>query len=121
METAMEFQIGNTLVDYLFVVAPAAIVAFLTGQALANGWSPLWKVAPYALILAFANRFLDWALFNGEAETLAGYFADWRIAGEIVLLFVLAAAAFQMTKSYKMVTQYPWLYRRAGPFAWRER
>ena len=120
-ETAMAFQIGNTPIDYLLVVAPAAVVAFLTGQALANGWNPLWKVAPYAVMLAFGNRFFHWALFNGEAETLAGYFADWRIAAEVVLLFGLAAGAFQMTKSYKMVTQYPWLYRRAGPFAWRER
>jgi branched-chain amino acid transport system ATP-binding protein len=116
-----EFQIGTTAVDYAFVVAPAAIVAFLTGQALANGWQPLWKVAPYAVVLAFANRFMDWALFNGDFETLAPYFDDWRIAGEIVFLFVLAVAAHRMTASHKIVRQYPWLYRRAGPFGWREK
>ena len=121
MGTMEEYIVGATLVDYVLIVAPAAVVAFLTGQALANGWSKAWKIVPYGVVLAVANRFLDWALFNGESEHLSAYMWDWRILGEIVLMLVLAGAAFQMTKSYKMVTQYPWLYVRAGPFGWRDR
>jgi len=29
--------------------------------------------------------------------------------------------AYRLTQAHKMVAQYPWLYERAGLFAWREK
>ncbi len=40
--------------------------AFMTGQALATTWRPLWQVIPYALMLGAADRFLGFALFGGQ-------------------------------------------------------
>ena len=37
------------------------------------------------------------------------------------LLLAVAALAFRVTQAGCMVAQYPWLYERAGLFAWRER
>jgi hypothetical protein len=89
--------------------------AVMTGQALARTWRPVWQIVPYALLLAVGARFISYALFDGELLSLGGY-----VLGAIVLL-VLAFASFRATLARKMVTQYPWLYDRAGLFGWREK
>lgn len=88
---------------------------YLAGQALARGWRPAWQILPYAALLGLADRFLSYALFDAELLSLSGY-----LIGTAVIL-VLATLAYRITRAAKMVAQYPWLYRRAGPFAWRDR
>ena len=88
---------------------------FLMGQALARGWRPVWQVIGYGLLLGLADRFLIFALFNGTLLTLAGY------AIGCAVILALALVGYRTTLAAKMVTQYPWLYRRAGPFSWRPR
>jgi hypothetical protein len=89
--------------------------AFLTGQALAATWRPIWHVFPYALLLGCGDRFLVYALFDGRLFLLSGYLIDsiWLLA---MLLF-----AFRVTRVRQMSTQYPWLYERVGLMGWRER
>jgi len=89
--------------------------AFLTGQALAQNWRPAWQIPPIALLLAAADRFLHYALFGAELAPVAGFSAT------AVLLALLAAAAYYLTRARKMVRQYPWLYERRGPFGWHEK
>ena len=88
---------------------------FLMGQALARSWRPIWQVVGYGLLLGIADRFLIFALFEGTLVTLAGYAID------CVVILALALIGYRTTLAAKMVSQYPWLYRRAGPFSWRPR
>ena len=55
------------------------------------------------------------ALFGGEILSFYGYVLVMET------FFPLAALAFRVTRARKMVAQYPWLYERAGPIAWRQR
>jgi hypothetical protein len=89
--------------------------AWMLGQALALTWRPAWQVAPYVALLAAAARFASFSLFEGELFAPLGYL----IAA--VVLAAFAVAAFLATRAAKMVQQYPWLFERSGPFAWRER
>lgn len=89
--------------------------AFMTGQALAQTWRPIWQCIPYALLLGVADRFLCFALFQAPLGSLPLYVLD------TALLMATALFAYRATRAYKMVTQYPWLYERAGLLSWRER
>jgi|TARA_R110002072_G_scaffold49863_13_gene135007 branched-chain amino acid transport system ATP-binding protein len=89
--------------------------AIMTGQGLAKSWRPIWFVVPYGLLLGLGDRFLTYALFEGELLTLPGYILDTAI------LIVIALAAYRLTQVNKMIVQYPWLYQRQGLFSWREK
>lgn len=88
--------------------------AFMTGIALASTWRPMWQVFPYALGMGLGDRFLGFALFDGHLLSLPGYLTD------TVVLVVITLAAYRLTQARRMVSQYPWLYRRAGLFGWAE-
>ncbi len=114
-----------SLFETLFGTTPAVFLgitvvfmggcAIMAGQALARTWRPLWHVLPYGLLLGAANRFLVYALFNGQFLSLCGY-----LLGAATLL-LLAASAHRATRAGQMASQYPWLYKRAGWFRWTER
>jgi len=36
-------------------------------------------------------------------------------------LAAITALAWRLARARKMVSQYPWLYERAGPLSWRDR
>ncbi len=87
---------------------------FLTGQALARTWRPVWQVFLYCGLLGCADRFLVYALFDGALLSAGGYLIDTGV------ILVLSLIAYRATRAARMVAQYPWRYRRAGPFGWRE-
>ena len=99
----------------IFIVVIAGLAAYLVGQALAATWRPYWQVALYSTLLGCANRFLVFALYEGELLSLTGYVLD------TALLILIASAAYRLTLARQMVIQYPWLYEAAGPFGWREK
>jgi hypothetical protein len=99
----------------IFIVVIAGLAAYLIGQALAATWRPYWQVALYSTLLGCANRFLIFALYEGELLSLSGYLID------TALLILIASAAYRVTLARQMVIQYPWLYEAAGPFGWREK
>jgi branched-chain amino acid transport system ATP-binding protein len=96
-----------------FVLAGAT--AWITGHALATTWKPLWQVVLYCLLLAAAARFLLFALFAGDLLSIAGY-----VVTALILLF-FGLVSFRTNRARKMVSQYPWLYRREGLFGWADR
>ena len=109
-------MIGATFPVFLGVtVVLMGGAGYLTGQALARGWRPVWQVVGYGVLPGFADRFLTFALFDGTLITPAGYAIDSAV------IVALALVGYRTTLAAKMVAQYPWLYRRAGPFAWRQR
>ena len=109
-------MIGATLPVFIgLTVVLMGGAGYLMGQALARGWRPIWQVAGYGLLLGFADRFLTFALFDGALLTPLGYVIDTAV------IVALAMVGYRITLAAKMVAQYPWLYRRAGPMNWREK
>ncbi len=88
--------------------------AYMTGQALALTWRPLPHLFGYALLLGAADRFLVFALFDGELTSLSGYLIDTAV------IMLIGLLAFRITRVNRMISQYPWLYRRANLLSWVE-
>ena len=90
-------------------------VAILTGQGLARGWKAAWYMLPYGFLLACADRFLTYALFDGVLLNLPGFLVQW------IWIVAVGSFAYRLTLVRKMVNQYPWLYERDGVLGWREK
>lgn len=99
---------------FVVTVFVAGGAAFLMGQAMASTWRSPWQVVVYAFLLAAADRFLNFALYEGRLLSPTGYLID------TALLLMVSLLAYRMTLAALMVRQYPWLYARKGLFGWRE-
>jgi len=112
----MQAWLGTSVTVYIgLVVVLAGGAAFMMGQAIASTWRSPWQVMAYGLLMAVSTRFFVYALFDGTMLTASGYLADTVVLCSVGLL------AFRLTRVRMMVTQYPWLYERAGPLAYRAR
>lgn len=112
----MEAILGAGPWTFLFnTVILMGFAAFMTGQAQANAWRPMWQIVPYGFMLGLADRFFSWGLGSGVGLSITGYIID------TAYLFGVAMIAYRMTLTHKMVSQYPWLYERSGLFSWRAR
>ena len=112
----MEEALGSTLGVFIFItLIVMGFAAYMIGQAMANTWKPLWHCLLYSALLGAADRFLHMALYDGKLLSLSGYLIDTAV------LMALSVFAFRVTQARRMVSQYPWLYERAGLFGWRER
>jgi hypothetical protein len=106
--TSLGVFIGLTVV----IIGGAAI---MTGRALADGWKPAWQVVAACFGLALADRFLVYALFEGELLSLSGFIIDFLV------ITALALIAHRLTLVHKMVAQYPWRYERQSLWTYREK
>lgn len=86
--------------------------AFMAGQALASTWRSPWLSVPYGLMLAAAGRFLAFALFGGTLLAPGPFLVN------AVTLVGIFATSHRLTQARRMVSQYPWKYRRSGLFGW---
>ncbi len=112
----MESLVGTSFPVFLGVtVAVMGFAAYMTGQALANTWKPAWHAVLYCVFLGGVDRFLIFALFDGELLSVSGYLVDTTV------LVGVALSAYRITQVRRMVLQYPWLYERSGPFSWRQK
>ena len=112
----MEELLGTRLAVFLgLTVVLFGGAAFLTGEAVARTWRPWWQIVPYALLLGLGDRFLIYALFEGELLSPSGYLIH------TLVLLVIAGFSYRITRVYCMLKQYPWLYERAGLLSWRSR
>ena len=112
----MQAIVGTTLPVFIGVtLVLMGAAAYMTGQALAGKWRPSWQVYAYCVLLGLGDRFAVFALFQGDLASLSGYLID------TVILTAIAVFAYRTTMARKMVSQYPWLYERAGLFAYRDR
>lgn len=107
--------LGGSLPVFLGLGALVGLAAFLAGQAVASNWRSPWLAALYCLLLALGWRFLSYALFGAELLSPRGLLADLLVALAVGLL------AYRITYVSRMVSQYPWLYRRRGLLAFEER
>jgi hypothetical protein len=112
----MEDWLGGSVTEFILVtVIIFGFAGLKSGQALAMTWRPVWQVLLYGLILAAANRFLSYALFFGQLLSVSGYIVDF------VVICGIGVTGYRLTRAHQLVTQYPWLYERAGLFSWRKR
>lgn len=86
--------------------------AWMAGRSLAQGWRPIWLVAFYMALFAFAVRFFHYALGGGSLLSPHYYLADAAI------LIGSGLLSYQVARASQMVSQYPWLYRRTSPLTW---
>ncbi len=112
MNFLWEVGLGEFLLVTVFLGGGAA---YLTGRAVAQTWRPLAKLLGYVVLLTAATRFIHFALFQGTL--LSPYY----FSIDFVILMVLAALGFRVTRVRQMVGQYSWIYRRTGIMSWRSR
>jgi hypothetical protein len=130
----MEAIIGSTTTVFVaLTLVIFGFAAFMAGQGLATTWRPLWQVLPYSLLLAFADRFFTWSLFDSGSDvpvdvTLVVEVVDdislWSGSAFLICTAVLIGyclLGYRLTRVRQMVRQYPWLYEQTSPLSWRER
>ena len=107
---------SETFLQVLFVTGLiGGGAAWLSGRAIAQTWRPLWHVVGYMALLGAAVRFVHFALFEADLLAPLSYAAD------TAFLLLVGCLGWRMTRTTQMVTQYAWLYDRAGPFTWRQK
>jgi hypothetical protein len=89
--------------------------AYMAGRALAYGWKPVWLLLAYMVPFTAGIRFLHFALFQANLTSVHYFIAHG------IILTVAALLGYRLTRVNQMVGQYPWLYERSGPFAWRSK
>jgi len=108
----MEALLGTTLGVFIgLTVVIVGFAAWMTGQALGLTWKPVWHAVVYAVLLGAVDRFLTFGLFQGELLSPTGYLIDTGV------LIAIALVSFRYNRVRALVKQYPWIYRRNGPFA----
>ena len=117
METSLFTVITGSrpLVFIILTVVLGGGAAYLSGRALALKWRPVWQLFIYMALLAGAVRFLHYALFDEVLLSVRYYLVAYAV------LLGMALLGYRLTRVRQMVTQYYWLYERAGPFHWREK
>lgn len=96
-------------------VVLAGGAALLTGRAIAQNWKPAWQVVLACIGLALADRFLVFALFDGELLSLYGFLVHY------IVILILGLVAWQTARVAKLVNQYPWRYQRSSLFGYVEK
>jgi hypothetical protein len=110
----MESLLGTSFAVFIgLTVIITGGAAIMTGRALADGWKPAWMVVAACFGLGLADRFLVYALFEGELLSLSGFLIHFAVIAALALL------AWRITAVRKMATQYPWRYERTSLFAYR--
>ena len=110
----MEEILGSRIPVFIgLTVVIMGAIAFMTGHAVAATWRPVWQAVLYCFLLGLLDRFLTSALFGGRGLLVSGFIVDTAV------LIGIGLIAYRLTYVAKMVTQYPWLYERAG--IWRYR
>ncbi len=110
----MEEILGSKIPVFVgLTVVIMGAIAFMTGQAVAATWRPVWQAVLYCFLLGLLDRFLTSGLFGGRGLLVSGFIIDTAV------LIGIGLIAYRLTRVRKMVTQYPWLYERAG--IWRYR
>jgi hypothetical protein len=97
----------------LVTVVMGGAAAIATGRAIAATWRPWWQVAAYALLLAAAVRFLQYALFQQPLLSMPNFLVD------AALLIALGLLGHRHARACQMSVQYPWLFVRRGRFGWQ--
>ena len=103
---------GSPWIFFILLLIIGGGCAYMAGRSLAVGWQPAGIAVIYGLLLACAVRFLHFGLLRGTL------LSPWYFAINALVLIAIGLAGYRYTRAGQMATQYPWLYRRFGPFGW---
>ncbi|WP_436637197.1 DUF6867 family protein [Microbaculum sp. FT89] len=106
---------GSFGVFLLMTVFLGGGAAWLSGRAIALTWRPVAQIVLYMILLTAAVRFLYFSLFQETLLSLYYYLVN------LAILLAIAVLGFRVTRARQMVTQYRWLYERAGFLGWKKR
>jgi hypothetical protein len=106
---------GNFWIWIVLTVILGGGASFMAGRAIAGGWQPMSKVILSMIPMGVAIRFLHFALFEGQLLSVHYFIVD------TLVMIGAALLGYQLTKAAKMVSQYPWLYEKAGPLGWKSK
>ena len=118
MTDAFSASMAQILVSALVVFGGFAV---MTGQALARTWRSWGQCVGYAILLSVGARLTEFVLFVGRAEYLHDYVIGNAAFSALSALYLIGVVllAHRITRVRMMITQYPWLYERAGLLSWR--
>jgi hypothetical protein len=86
------------------------VTAMAAGRAVAQTWRPPMQVVLYMVILAFAVRFLHYALFEGYFISLENFAPGMHyLAVTFVILVGIGLLGYRMQRAAQMARQYSWL------------
>ncbi|MDA7981476.1 MAG: hypothetical protein MPK06_05670 [Alphaproteobacteria bacterium] len=100
---------------FVFLTAALALCGWLGGARLGNGWRDIRETLFYACLTAGFHRFLVYGLAEGDLLSFPGALLSLLMSCAMFLF------AWRRRLARRMVSQYPWLYERAGPLSWRPR
>lgn len=103
---------------WIFLIMTVLIgggAAYMAGRNLASNWRPVWMAVAYMIPLGLALRFFHYALFEAQLLDMHYWITD------TLVLIAATLLGYRLTRVNQMVSQYPWLYERAGFFAWKPR
>ena len=112
------------MIAFLIFLCLYGFAAFMMGQALAETWRPLWQIFFYGILLTAGDRALAYMLLHTDQLSLSTFFSSMFGLGaaiDAVIIFAIAFFAYRITRVRQMVTQYPWLYQKAGLMTWGDR
>jgi len=108
-----EAILSKSVAVFVILALVFGLCSWLAGQAAARGWRSLGVALAYAVLIALADRFLLFALRDASLLDPAGF------ALALAMFLSVAALAHRWNQVDMMISQYPWLYERAGPLGWR--
>ncbi len=100
---------------WIFVILTLIIgggCALMAGRSVALGWGQPGGAFGYGALLACAVRFLHFGLLRGTLLSPYYFVIDASV------LMLLAFAGYSYTRASQMTRQYPWKFKRNGPFGW---
>lgn len=89
--------------------------AWMVGKSIATDWKSIVNLVFSILLLGCGARFLHYALYEAQFVSLDRYLVDTAV------LMVFGFLGYRYHRTKQMTTQYPWLYEKASPFAWKDR
>lgn len=111
----MEALLGTSPLVFLgLTVILVGGCSMLAGRAMAENWRGPWQVAGAAFGLTLADRFLVYALFDGELLSPQGFVVDFLV------LLGLGLLSYRIARVERMVRQYPWKYRKRSLLSYVE-
>ncbi|HEY9567231.1 MAG TPA: hypothetical protein VIR38_04020 [Thalassobaculum sp.] len=108
-----EAILSKSVAVFVILAIVFGLCSWLAGQAAARSWRPMRLALAYSVLIAMADRFLLFALRDASLLDPVGF------ALALVMFSTITALAFRWNQMDMMISQYPWLYERAGPLSWR--
>lgn len=108
-----EAILSESVPVFVMLALVFGVCSWLAGQAAARGWKSMRVALAYSALIALADRFLLFALRDASLLDPIGF------AVALAMFLSIAALAFRWNQVDMMVSQYPWLYERAGLLSWR--